>query len=289
MTMSEQAVAPADWDKYIGRSESFEDQIALSPARRLLATFDDIQTQLAAGDALPPAWHWLYFLSNEPQGSLARDGLAQGGGVIPPVAYPRRMFGGCSMKFPAPLPIGAEARKVSTLSSMREKDGRSGKLLFVDVKHEIFVGDTLCIEDTWTSVFREEGAPSAHPEILDELPAPPEGAWVRDVKADEPFLFRYSALTFNPHRIHYDRPYATGVEGYAGLVVHGPLLATLLLEVVRRHTDRRVTAFSFRAMAPVYDIAPFRTQGVLQGDGTVALEAIGPDGKTAMTAVATLE
>ncbi|MDP6343940.1 MAG: acyl-CoA dehydrogenase, partial [Alphaproteobacteria bacterium] len=228
-------------------------------------------------------------LSTAPQAELARDGLPTSTGILPEVDLPRRMFGGCSLKFLAPLPIGSPVRREAEVVGITEKTGRSGRLLFVDQQHRIGTGDTLCIEENYTSVFREEGAASAMPTALDALPPAPEGAWVRDITVSEPFLFRYSALTFNPHRIHYDRPYATDVEGYAGLVVHGPLLATLLLEVVRRNTERRVTSFAFRAQAPVYDIAPFRTMGLPKDDGVVELTAIGPDGATAMTATATLD
>ncbi|HZD24823.1 MAG TPA: acyl-CoA dehydrogenase [Alphaproteobacteria bacterium] len=287
--MSEAAgAAGTPWDDWIGRSETAEDVIELSPVRRMQATLDDPGAPLGRGDPLPPVWHWMYFLPAVPTAALKRDGLPSGSGLLPPVDLPRRMFGGCSLKFLAPLPIGAEARKESTIVGLNEKRGRSGRLLFLDTRHRVYAGDTLCIEELYTAVFREEGSPSPQPRPLDALPPAPDGAWVRDITVSEPFLFRYSALTFNPHRIHYDRPYATGVEGYGGLVVHGPLLATLLLEVVRRNTVRPVTGFSFRAAAPVYDIAPFRTQGISQDDGTVALSAIGPDGNVAMTATAEL-
>jgi 3-methylfumaryl-CoA hydratase len=286
--MSEQ-IAQTPWQDWIGRSMTAFDTVDLSPVRRMLATLDDSGTELNIGDPLPPIWHWLYFLAHEPTADLARDGLATGSGIMPPVDLPRRMFGGCTLDFPNPLPIGAEVRKESSIKSISEKNGRSGRLVFVDQSHRVYAGDTLCVDETWTNVFREDGAASAAPVSLDDLPQPPAGAWVRDITVNEPFLFRFSALTFNPHRIHYDRPYATGVEGYAGLVVHGPLLAMLLMEVMRRNTDRRVTHFAFRAQAPVYDIAPFRTQGVPADDGTVALTAIGPDGATAMTATAKLD
>jgi len=287
--MSVQDATGTPWDDWIGRSEVSEDVISLAPARLLLATLDDSETTLDAGDPLPPVWHWLYFHRPVPQSALERDGLPMGTGLLPPVDLPRRMFGGCRLDFLAPLPLGATARKESTIAGIREKHGRSGRLVFIDTRHRVYAGDVLCIEELYTAVFREEGAASRTPQLLQALPPAPAGAWVRDIEATEAFLFRYSALTFNGHRIHYDRPYATGVEGYAGLVVHGPLLATLLLEVVRRNSPRRVRRFAFRATAPVYDIAPFRTQGLPQADGSVALEVVGPDGETAMTAVATLD
>lgn len=281
--------AGTPWDDWIGKTDVIEDMIGPTPPRLLLATLDDAETTLGEGDALPPVWHWMYFLPTIMQGELKRDGLPMGSGLLPPVDLPRRMFGGCRIDFPAPLPIGAAARRESTIVSLREKHGRSGRLVFMDTRHRVYAGDTMCIEELYTAVFREEGSPSPAPQLLDALPPPPADAWVRDVEVSEAMLFRYSALTFNAHRIHYDRPYATGVEGYAGLVVHGPLLATLLLEVIRRNTQRRVTSFAFRAAAPVYDLAPFRTQGLPKPDGSVDLAVIGPDGETAMTATATLE
>lgn len=286
MTVLERKATP--WDDWLGRSETVEDVITLAPARLLLATFDDTESELNEGDPLPPAWHWLYFLARTPQSQLMQDGLAQGRGLLPPLGLPRRMFGGCRISFPAPLPIGSTARKESTLVDLREKQGRSGRLVFVDTRHRIYVGDTLCVEEIVTGVFREEGGVNNAPVPLDALPPAPAGAWSQEYRVTEPFLFRYSALTHNPHRIHYDRPYATGVEGYPGLVVHGPLLATLLLELPRRNSPLWVTEFAFRASAAVYDIGPFRTQALPVGDH-LALEVIGPDGETAMTARATLE
>jgi len=277
------------WADWLGKTDVIDDVIGAAPARLLLSTLDDAETTLSAGDALPPAWHWMYFLPTIMQSELKRDGLPMGSGMLPPVGLPRRMFGGCKIDFLAPLPIGATARRESAIVDIKEKRGRSGQLVILDVRHRIHANDVLCIEETTTSVFREEGSPSPVPEVLPELPPAPAGAWVRDVEVNEAMLFRYSAVTFNAHRIHYDRPYATGVEGYGGLVVHGPLLATLLLEVVRRNTGKRVTSFVFRALAPVYDIAPFRTQGVPQADGSVDLAVIGPDGSTAMSATVTLE
>lgn len=286
MTMAERAETP--WDEWLGKTEVREDTITLAPVEMLLATLEDNEAKLGKGDPLPPNWHWMYFLARTPQSALSQDGLPQGSDLLPDVGMPRRMFGGCRLEFPAPLPIGADVRRESSIHDIREKHGRSGRLIFVDVRHRIFAGDTLCIEEITTSVFREEGGKNNAPEILPALPPAPDGAWVAEHSVTEPFLFRYSALTFNPHRIHYDRPYATGVEGYPGLVVHGPLLATLMLELPRRHSNRRVKRFNFRAMAAVYDIAPFRCVGVPEGD-EVALEVIGPDGGTAMTATAAFE
>ncbi len=173
------------------------------------------------------------------------------------------------------------------IRAVSQKPGRSGTLAFVTVGYTIRQDGHVCIEEEQDIVYREPGAPIPAPATPPELPPPPAGAWSRTVRPDPVLLFRFSALTFNGHRIHYDRPYATEVEGYPGLVVHGPLTAVLLMELVRRNAGRRVRAFSFRGLAPLFDLAPFRVTGLASGD-KVALEALGPDGKPAMSATAEL-
>lgn len=272
-----------DW---IGRKQAREDAIALAPAQRLLATLDDRETTLRPGDPLPPLWHWIYFLPDAPQSKVAHDGHAQTGDFLPPIALPRRMFAGTEVDFHAPLPLGAEARLEAEITDVQEKTGKTGALAFVTVRRRLFAGATLALEERQSIVYRAAGERTAAPEPK-PLPAPPAGAWTREVRADPVLLFRYSALTFNAHRIHYDRPYATEEEGYPGLIVHGPLLATLLIELVRRNAGRPVRSFAFRASAPIFDTAPFRVQGEPQ-DGAVRLTAIRCDGATAMQAEAKL-
>ena len=279
-------MSAVDYRDWIGRKQTREDLIALAPARRLLATLDDGETVLNEGDPLPPLWHWIYFLPDAPQSKVAHDGHAQTGDFMPPIALPRRMFAGTSVDFHAPLPLGAPARLETEVIDVQEKTGKSGALAFVTVRRRIFAGATLALEERQSIVYRAAGgrtpAPGAKP-----LPAPPPGAWSREITADPVMLFRYSALTFNAHRIHYDRPYAMEEEGYPGLIVHGPLLATLLVELVRRNAGRPVRHFAFRASAPIFDGAPFRVQGAPDGD-TVGLLALRCDGETAMQAEARL-
>jgi 3-methylfumaryl-CoA hydratase len=172
------------------------------------------------------------------------------------------------------------------IRSVTTKSGRSGSLAFVTVGYSFTQQGVLCLEEEQDIVYREPGSPVPAPVPI-ELPPPPSDAWSRVITPDPRLLFRFSALTFNAHRIHYDRPYATGVEGYPGLVVHGPLTAVLLLELVRRNTPRRAVGFSFRGLAPLFDLAPFRLVAQPSGDN-VALEAQGPDGKPAMSAEADL-
>ncbi len=274
------------YDSWTGKTEHVADEIRLTPALAMLATLDDTETRLENGSALPPMWHWLYFLPRAPQSKIGPDGHASRGEFMPPVTLPRRMFAGARLRFTHPLLIGKPAERIGTIGAIAEKQGQTGPLVFVTVRYEIKQDGRTCIEEEQDIVYRGEGGRTPAPAVA-PLPSAPEGAWTRLVTPDPVLLFRYSALTFNGHRIHYDRTYATEVEGYPGLVVHGPLTATLLIELARRHAKRPVAGFSFRAKAPLFDLAPFRVQGVPAGD-KVELEAIGPDGKPSMNAVAEL-
>jgi 3-methylfumaryl-CoA hydratase len=276
----------ADLKSWVGRSETTSDVVTLAPARAMLAVLDDKETRLDEGSALPPMWHWLYFLPAAPQSEIGPDGHPSRGGFMPPVPLPRRMFAGARLRFPGALAIGKKTERMARIESVEEKQGQSGPLVFVTVRIELRQDGRLCVEEVQDIVYRAMGGKTPAPKTA-PLPEPPKDAWVRDVAPDPVLLFRYSALTFNGHRIHYDRTYAMEVEGYPGLIVHGPLTATLMTDVVRRSTARRVAAFSFRARAPLFDLAPFRVQGVPSGN-TVDLAAIGPDGAVAMTGTAEL-
>jgi 3-methylfumaryl-CoA hydratase len=273
--------------QWIGSSESSEEAIAPAPALRLLATLDDEDTLLHLGDPLPPLWHWLYFLPNAPTREIGADGHARRGGFLPPVQLPRRMFAGARIAFRAPLLIGETARRHREVVSVEQKDGRDGPLIFVGVRERIEQGKLSCIEEQQTIVYRGPGGTPAAAAVTPSWPQPPEGAWIRTMLPNPALLFRFSALTFNAHRIHYDRMYATGEEGYPGLVVHGTLLAVLLMELVRRNDTRQVTHFSFRAQAPLFDLAPFRLVGNANAQ-RVTLTAEGPDGARATEAEAIL-
>jgi 3-methylfumaryl-CoA hydratase len=277
------SVPYADW---IGRTDEAEDAIALAPVEAAAAMLDDGITPFAIGSHLPPLWHWFYFLPKVPQSRLGADGHPERGGFMPPIDLPRRMFAGARLRFLHPLVVGRPALRHSVIRDVSTKEGRSGRLAFVTVGHEIRQDEKVCVEEEQDIVYREPGAPVAAPRAV-ALPPVPAGAWTRIVTPDPILLFRFSALTFNAHRIHYDRPYATATEGYPGLVVHGPLTAVLLIELVRFGTKRAVTAFAFRGQAPLFDLAPFRLVG-RPTDLRVELEAQGPDGRTAMTASAEL-
>ena len=281
-----EAAVQTDWRAWVGRERVLEDVMDVSRARAMQATLNDSgappEAAIQPGDALPPLWHWLYFWTATPWGSLGPDGHAARGGFLPPIALPRRMWAGSRLEFHRPLRLGAEARCRSSIADIRFKAGRSGRLAFVTVRHEVSVAGTLCLSDEHDIVYREDPKPGAAPRPGE--PAPAEAAWRREVRPDPVLLFRYSALTFNGHRIHYDQPYATGVEGYPGLVVHGPLLATFMVELARAHRpEASIARFTFRALSPIFDTAPFAVAGRPSADGAGAdLWVANPRGELAM-------
>lgn len=274
-----------DLTDWTGRSATATDLLRPFPADALAATLDRDETY-PEGAALPDLWHWLYFLPLHRLSDSGRDGHAAKGGFLPPVPLPRRMWAGSRFRFLRPLTIGAEATKTSTIARVEPKQGRSGPLCFVTVSHDVRQDGQHCIAEEHDIVYREDPAPGAPAPVVQ--PAPEGSDFSRTIHPDPVLLFRYSALTFNGHRIHYDQPYATGVEGYPGLVVHGPLLATLLMDLLRRQTDAPVAEFSFRALATITDTDDFSVHGARRDDGSIRLWARRADGALAMDADATL-
>lgn len=274
-----------DLTDWTGRSETATDLLRPFPADALAATLDRDETY-PEGAALPDLWHWLYFLPLHRLSESGRDGHAAKGGFLPPVPLPRRMWAGSRFRFLRPLTIGAEATKTSTIARVEPKQGRSGPLCFVTVSHDVRQDGQHCIAEEHDIVYREDPAPGAPAPVVQ--PAPEGSDFSRTIHPDPVLLFRYSALTFNGHRIHYDQPYATGVEGYPGLVVHGPLLATLLMDLLRRQTDAPVAEFAFRALATITDTDDFSVHGARRDDGSIRLWARRADGALAMDADATL-
>ncbi len=272
--------------EWIGRRQSTEDDLSPSVARRAAALFDRGDLLVEIGRPLPALWHWFHFLPSAAQARLSEDGHPERGDFMPPIPLPRRMFAGARTRFVKPLLIGHSAVRDAEILDVKLKTGRSGRLAFVTVRHRIHQDGELCIEEERDIVYREAGQPLPAPVPVEPQVAP-AGSWERYVSPDPRLLFRFSALTFNAHRIHYDRPYATEVEGYPALVVHGPLSAMLLSELVQASDPRPVRRFSFRGRAPVFDVGPIRLLGYPDGQ-TVELEARGPDDTPALTAQATL-
>jgi 3-methylfumaryl-CoA hydratase len=277
--------ADLEFAQWTGRSRTEEDEATAAPVRALAATLDLDVPAAAPGEPIPPAWHWLYFLATASGSSLGADGTEARGAFLPPVELPRRMWAGGSFVFHRPLRLGERIRRVSTIGSVARKLGKQGPLVFVTVLHEITGTEGRAVSEEHVIVYRPAARPGEAPAPL----AAPEGAaWRRVVSPDPVLLFRFSALTFNSHRIHYDRPYATEAEGYPGLVVHGPLQALLLLELVRSAArDRPVRRFEYRALAPIFDTAPFSVNGTQEGE-TIRLWAADGAGSLGMTGRATL-
>jgi len=233
-----------------GLSESRTDQLNLTPVRGLCAMLDREDAEPKNGDVLPPLWHWLYFLPVAKQSDIGDDGHPKRGGFLPPVPLPRRMWAGGRLHWHQAMHLSEEVQRVSSIEKVQHKHGKSGELLFVQVMHRFSNAMGLCLEETHDIVFRPAADASAKP-ALGVKPAF-TAVWQRDIIPDDVLLFRYSALTFNSHRIHYDRRYVTEVEGYPGLVVHGPLLATWMVELLRQHRPRALQSFEFKAVKPVF-------------------------------------
>jgi 3-methylfumaryl-CoA hydratase len=275
--MSDMQTKDGDLKHWIGRQETRMERVAREPFHRLNAMLDRTE---GPGDHLPPLGHWLCFLPDAPQAELGADGHPERAGFMPPIALPMRMWAGSRLTFTAPIPFATEITRRSTILDIKEKAGRTGPLAFLTVRHEVFAGSELCVTEDLDVVFRDRSGAGK--------PAPAgerrEAQVSHIVDPTAALLFRYSALTFNAHRIHYDRDYATKQEGYPGLVVHGPLLATLLVDHFRRHRPTAtIRSFVFRAQRPVYDLKPFSvnlTDSKLgadvwanDGDGFVAMDA----------------
>ncbi len=271
--------------RWIGRTQTRRDVLCAAPVAALSASLDYLQPRALVGDALPPCWHWLYFQDATAASGLGVDGHVLRGDFLPPVSLSRRMWAGSRLRFVAPLKVGDAVRRISTIATVTHKHGRSGELVFVTLSHQIFQGDFLAIEEEQDLVYREPDAANVVPL---PRPAPAQAQWSRDLRPDAVLLFRYSALTFNSHRIHFDRDYAMDKEGYAALVVQGPLTATLLLDMLHRESpDTEVATFEFRALRPLLEGLTLQLQGRQDGNA-VRLWALDASGALAMEAQALL-
>jgi 3-methylfumaryl-CoA hydratase len=306
------ASADPDLSQWIGREERVEGVLDLAHARAVAAMFDEPPEGISAGTPLPPLWHWFYFPAVVRASDVGPDGHPRRGGFLPPVPLPRRMWAGGRVHFHAPLPVGAPASRHSRILSVEEKSGRTGALVLVTVEHRILHEGVAAIVEEQDLIYREapptasqgEGANGGTPgatttpgrasaaSALSGNPAPespslPAGwAWHDPATTDPVLLFRFSALTFNGHRIHYDHPYTTQVEGYPGLVVHGPLTALLLMRNGCARLGGRPASFSYRGKSPLFCGDPVTLVGREDEPGVAGaaatLEALGPEFRTAM-------
>lgn len=271
--------------EWIGKRRSASDVVTAAPIVAMAATLDRDDPPPKDGDPLPPGWHRLYFLPRERQSALGPDGHEARGGFLPPVPLPRRMLAGVRFTFYQPIRVGERIRRDSEVADIQVKQGRSGELVFVTVRHRISGPEGLAVAEDYDIVYR--GSPS--PDVAPEPPPPPgEPVWRRRIHPDPVLLFRFSALTFNGHRIHYDYQYAREVEGYPGLVVPGLLTAILLLDLLRRaRPEARLADVRFRARRPLFAGADFTIAGEPDPEGrSCRLWALDPEGALAMSATA---
>ncbi|HEV8689587.1 MAG TPA: MaoC family dehydratase N-terminal domain-containing protein [Ideonella sp.] len=269
--------------QWIGQSERRHDCVSSAPLAGFAALLDHEGPELLPGMPAPLLAHWLFFTPTTRQSEIGPDGHARRGGFLPPVPLPRRMWAGGRFEFMHPLHVGDEIERVSTVQEVNSKPGREGPLVFVTVHHELRNPQGLALTEEHDIVYRAAPLPGAEPAAAQA--APTDEAFSRRIVPDPVLLFRYSALTFNSHRIHYDRSYAIGIEGYPGLVVHGPLIATLLLDLLLTHEPQaRVRHFMFRALKPLFDIYPFEVCGRVESRRRVLLWARDHEGALAMQA-----
>lgn len=284
-TDAELAAADHDYSASVGRTECRCDLLLKDRVEAMAATLG-LDAVPDEGRTLPPGWHWLFFNPFVNRTQLSQDGHPRRGSFLPDVTLPRRMWAGGRLRYHSALPVGVSAERKSEIVSVKTKRGRSGVLVFVTICHSIRHNGTLFVEEEQDIVYRESpatNAPAPQPQ-----PAPEEANWSHEVTPDPVLLFRYSALTSNGHRIHYDWPYARQEEGYPDLVVHGPLIATLLQGFAQHiRPQDQLTEFEFRATAPLFVSGTFRIEGktVESGDG-LDLWARGPKGELAMRASA---
>jgi len=270
-----------DW---VGNRRSMTDVVTSWPLAALGATLDRRDPEPRAGDAVPPGWHWLYFLETSPASEVGPDGHPRRGDFLPPVQLPRRMWAGGRIEFSRPLKVGETAQRDSEIVSVENKQGRSGHLVFVTVRHTVTASGTAAVIEEHDIVYRDAPRPDEPSPAL--KPAPGEAPWRREVVANPVMLFRFSALIFNAHRIHYDIDFCHE-EGYPGLIVHGPLQTILLLDLCRRHESRPVRRFEYRAVHPLFHFERFTVNGAPTPDGSqAAVWAANASGGYTMSATA---
>ena len=275
-----------DLKKHVGRTQTAEDVLHPGPANLLRLALGRPGPELKEGDPLPPAWLALYFRPRYGPDELRPDGSPRDAGVVPPMPMPRRMFAGERVRCHQPLRLGEAVRRETTLADISLKTGSTGALVFATVVNRVFGARGLALEDERRTVFREEVKAGERNQAPRRDPAPTDLPWRRRITPDPVLLFRFSALTFNSHRIHYDLRWATETEGYPGLVVHGPLTTTLLIDFARdSNPGRPIRAYSTQARAPLFDVAPFELRGrPTAAGGGAELWAVTPEGTIAMSA-----
>lgn len=274
-----------DLQDWVGNKQEITDRIYPTPVKALALTLNYRDFPAQEGDPLPEIWYWLYFLPLAPMAEVGPDGHPKRGGFLPPIALERRMWAGSRLTFYRDLLIGETLWKTSEIVKISEKQGKTGGMVFVTVKHLIQSKNGVAAEEEQDIVYLPMPKKFAPPE---PTPVPDELDWKEQQPVDPVFLFRFSALTFNGHKIHYDRRYATEVEKYPGLVVHGPLQALLLLESAKRHNpDKKPANYAFRALRPLFDFDRVALCGKGNANGGHDLYTVNTDNHIGMRATIT--
>lgn len=252
-----------DYASWIGKSVTETQRADIWPGRAMAAVLDKSFTA-EEGDAIPPLAHWTYFTPMVPQSKIGFDGHPERGDFIPPFPQPRRMWAASDITFHAPIRFGDMVERRSEIASIEHKAGSTGDLVFLKLRNDYSVNGTECLSETQTIVYRDPPAPD---EVPRSKPAPENAQWSDKIETSSARLFRYSAVTFNAHRIHYDHPYATQEEGYPGVIVQGQFIATTLLEAFQAaHPNAAVKSFSFRAVKPIFSGEEYFTEGLVEGE-----------------------
>jgi 3-methylfumaryl-CoA hydratase len=271
-----------DW---VGKTEAIADRIYTTPVRALAQTLNYKDFDPREGNPLPEIWYWLYFLPIVPMSQVGPDGHPKRGGFLPPITLERRMWASGNLTFHQDLVIGEEIRKTSEILEISEKEGKAGKLVFVTVKHLIQSARGVAVEEQQNIVYLHMPKSFVEPS---PNPLPEDLVWKEEYRIDPVLLFRFSALTFNGHRIHYDRKYAMEVEKYPGLVVHGPLQALLLMESAKNHNPgKKPATFNFKAVRPIFDFDKLHIGAKSNLDGSHALYTANTDSNIGMQATVT--
>jgi len=265
-------VSSDDLEAWIGRVRTQAAILDPEIARRYAAAMG---ADLDVEARFPPLGHWAYFNDAVGPGQLGPDGHPKRGMFLPPIALPRRMFASSNLRFEAPLALGEPAELTLTIGDIRRRSGRSGELVLMDTARELTQGGKLKLTEIQTTVYRDAGAPT--PAIPDTGAGGAGELWAPNTVD----LFRYSAATYNSHRIHYDQAYVREEEGYPDLVVHGPFTASKLFDLATRTAGAPLKAFSFRAQAPIFVGQPVRLRADAEPNTVIAVRC---DGAVAMSA-----
>jgi 3-methylfumaryl-CoA hydratase len=276
--------------RHLGRKVEDRDTATAAPLQGMIATFDRQEAAPGPGQPIAPGWHLAYLHNYARPAALGEDGLPMESDVLPRMPFPRRMYAGSTFSFESDICVGDALRRETEFTDVQVRSGSTGALIVTAQTRRIFTPRGLAVVEVASTVFREEVTGGAKSGVPVRDAAPTDVAWRRTIKADPVMLFRYSALTFNPHRIHYDRTYCIETEGYPGLVVHGPFAQQCILDLLRDSMPgRKIRSLAIRARAPLFDVAPFDVIGRPGADGKSAeLWTVTPQGTIAAQATATL-